>query len=174
MKLDHLCNNDCCPTSPTSAADFCLPAGESVTDGTTSGSASSSSSFHEGSLNRWERDQHRRKLSCFYHAASCKATFGDDASCSVLHCSAKKRLLRHVATCKAANPNVVGSCNVPGCRQMKSAWIHYRKCTDDGCDICAVVPVEARCSFPVLQKKDIRYQRPPLSPRSRQPQICMI
>ena len=177
MKLDHLRNNDCCPTSPTSVADFCLLEGEFATDGTTIGRASSSS-FDEGSLNNcvkgWERDQHRRKLRCFYHATSCKATLGDDTTCSELHCSAKKRLLRHVVTCKVVDPNVVGSCYVPGCRQMKSAWIHYRKCNDNSCDICAVVPVEARCSYPVLQKKDIRYQRPPLSPRSRQPQTCMI
>jgi TAZ zinc finger len=100
------------------------------------------------------------KLLALHHASTCPH-YGPLSSCPDLgHCCALKLVYRHVISCRT------GDCDFPGCRQTRQAWLHYRNCSRAGCQICGVVP-NAPPYSPILHKKDARYLRPPLSPRSR-------
>jgi TAZ zinc finger len=100
------------------------------------------------------------KLLALHHASTCPH-YGPYSPCpDVGHCCVLKMVYRHVISCRT------GDCDFPGCRQTRRAWLHYRSCTRAGCQICGVVP-NAPPYSPILHKKDARYLRPPLSPRSR-------
>jgi hypothetical protein len=90
-------------------------------------------------INPYETDRERlsvqrQKLKTLYHAAKCCQDERELSSCcTVRHCLASKTLYIHVANCTQA-------CQVPGCKNGKLIWKHYRDCRIGNCRICSAVP----------------------------------
>ena len=105
--------------------------------GNTSVSSTNTSSTHM--INPYETDPERlsiqrQKLTTLHHAARCcQDGRGSSPDCTVRHCLASKTLYKHVTNCTQA-------CQVPGCKNGRLIWKHYRDCKVSNCRICSAVP----------------------------------
>ena len=77
----------------------------------------------------------QRKIYLLHHALTCTyphATDPDDESyipCpEVRYCQALSTLVRHVQTCTFVDGGNGQACEIPGCREYKKMWNHYRRC----------------------------------------------
>ena len=77
----------------------------------------------------------QRKIYLIHHALTCThphATDPDDETyipCpEVRYCQALCTLVKHVQTCTFVDSGNGYYCPVPGCRQYKKMWNHYRRC----------------------------------------------
>ena len=100
-------------------------------------------------------EQQRRKLLSLYHATTCTAD--DNNKCSDFsYCQAMKRVYDHVVNCRAK----VSKCTVPGCNKFRSVWGHYRRCEDNACPLCSVLPTRSvQLSSPRQMQRKPRRKR---------------